>query len=138
MAKFLEIQTNIFNVFGSLAWRIKGIEAYPREFEIVELTSDSSAAIRVSILMEGKGVNLVSVSGVVIIEIYSHTAAGPKIIATTSDTLDAFLVGKQFSITEGIVTQFFSSSLGISRKDAVNPRLSVTLYSINFQHNGVD
>lgn len=138
MGKALEVETNVFSVFGSVAWTDRGIKAYPREFDLIEPAENNGMAIRISILLSGNGVNLISTSGVLLIEIFTPTSAGPKIITTISDTLDEFFVGKSISSAAGIVTQFFQSSIGVSQKDAANPRLSVTLYSVNFNHNGVN
>lgn len=136
MSKFLQVQDDIFSIFGSAEWEAQGIKVYPREFTIIETALHGDCVLRISILQNREGINLKSLEGLLMIEIYTLKSKGPKIIVETADILDAFLVGKTLSTYLGLSTQFFNSTLGLSQEDSVNPRMVSTLYSITFQHNG--
>lgn len=136
MSKFLQVQDDIFSIFGSAEWEAQGLKTYPREFGVIETALFEDRALRLSILMNREGINLISLAGLLMIEIFTLGSRGPKIIVETADTLDNFLVGRTLSTYLGLSTQFFNSTLGLSQQDKINPRMVSTIYSISFTHNG--
>jgi hypothetical protein len=138
MSKYIDLQRDVFSIFGSLEWQGVGIATYPREFSNIDIESSDNKAIRVSILPSGKAVNALSASGVIMIEIITLLSEGPTPIIEIADSLDDFLVRKTINTYTETCTQFFESTLGISQQDSVNPRIGTTLYSIPFQHTGVE
>jgi hypothetical protein len=129
MGKYKNLEQDVFSIFGSEAWLTENIKTYPNNFTA---TDAGTEFLRVSILPSGSGVNLRSVSGVLIIEIYVTAGNGTKRISELADKLDEFLEGKTMN-----KVQCTSSSLSILGKDKDNPSLFRANYSISFNYYGV-
>lgn len=134
MGKYTALEKDIFSVFGSILWKAEKIKTYPANIQATE-TGDSF--IRVSIIPSGIGLNLKSISGVVIIDIFTSAGSGPNSTSLIADKLDSYLVGKSLSTQAGSVTQFQNSSLAPLGTDPDNTTLYRATYTIQFSYFGV-
>jgi hypothetical protein len=126
MGKYAQLETDIFSIFGSAEWIAESINTYPSNFVAVNAGTEF---LKVSIIPSGKGVNLRSVSGLLIVDIYIASGSGIKRISELADKLDNYL--------EGIVSnkvQFGSSSLDILGQDKDNPALYRASYTLSFNY----
>jgi len=130
MGKYESLQTNIFSIFVSSPWVAENIKTYPSNFIA---TNSTNEFIRVSVIPSGSGVNINSVSGILIIDIFTSAGNGPKSIMLIADKLDKYLVGKNFS-TQGKNLCLTSSSLSLSGNDKDNPALYKAAYTIPFNY----
>jgi hypothetical protein len=133
MGKYQTLESDIFSVFASAEWVAESIKTYPSNFLAV---SPGNEFIRISILPSGGGVNLNSVSGVLIAELFIEGGKGTKRFNILADKLDEYLSGKTLS-SGPASTQFLSSSLKVRGKDKDNPALFHASYSIPFNYFGV-
>jgi hypothetical protein len=131
MGKYLEVQEDTFSLFNSPAWKAEGIKTFPTNFVAVNAGNEF---IRVSIVSSGQGINIFSVSGIVIIDIFTAAGNGPKRASFIADRLDLYLVGKSLTTHSGATTQFASSSLSDRGPDKDNPALYRTAYTIPFNY----
>jgi len=134
MGKYTELETDVFSIFSSNKWKSEKILTYPNNFVI---TGNSKEFIRVSIIPSGKGINRLSVSGVLIIDIFTSAGEGTRKVSLIADTLDKYLVGKAIVTATNNNTQFGYSSLSMSGFDGDNPALFRSSYSIPFNFFGV-
>jgi hypothetical protein len=91
----------------------------------------------VTIVPSGNGISENSVSGLLLAEIYSASNAGPKRAAEIADKLDKYLAKRSISTVSGKMTQFLYSNFvpkGVDKDDA---SLVKSLFSIPFNHFGV-
>ena len=133
MGKYVTTEVDIFRIFGSFSWTSENIATYPSNYIP---NSNDQEFIRISIIPSSQGVNLVSVEGIVMVEIFTEANLGDRRSLEIADTLDQFMVGKSFN-ENGINTQLFDSTL----KGASNPEdesRSRQIYSIPFKHFGVN
>lgn len=133
MGKFSSCQSEVFSVFDSVAWKAEDVRTYPENFVVIDKDTEY---IRVSIIASGKGINLKSSSGILIIDIFTSAGAGPSRSAEIADKLDSYLVGKSIKTNSGL-TQFMESNLGAIEPDVANPTLAKTRYHIKFNYFGV-
>jgi len=133
MGKFTDVETDVFSVFASAAWITESISTYPAN-HIIE--NDGNEFIRVSIIPGGEGVNLHSVSGQLIVDIFTSAGEGPSRISAIADIVDSYLSGKTFKAS-GKTSQFHSGALGNAQVDEDNPSLYKAIYSISFNYFGV-
>jgi hypothetical protein len=132
LGKYATLDSDIFSVFASALWKAEKIAVYPANF----VKQDSSTEfVRVSIIPSGNGVNLKSVSGVLIADIFTLAGDGPKKTSSIADRLDAFLCGKTKSANTGKSVQFFSSTLSPSGADKDNRALYRATYTIPFNYS---
>lgn len=127
MGRYNETETGVFSVFSTIEWKALGIKTYPSNY----INVDDSEFIRVSIIPSNKGINKISISGIINIDIFSLSGKGPKRFHIISDLLDAYLVGKSKTTLSGIV-QFKESALDLKGIDKDNPTLYRALYTIPF------
>ena len=134
MGKYTALQDDIFSIFADAAWEAENIQTFP-----TDTIPDNNVGefIRVNIVGDGQGLNLTSISGVVIIDIFVAAGNGPTKANLIADTLDSYLVGKSFRLTPPKNTQFLNSNMVYSGRDPDNPSLSNYSYSIPFKHFGV-
>lgn len=130
MGKFINLQTNVFSIFDSAAWKAENIKTFPSNFTI---TNAENNFIRVSVIPSGNGINIKSVSGIVIIDIFTSANGGPKATMLIADKLDLYLVGKTFR-TQGINLCLANSSLSFSGIDKDNPSLYKAAYTVPFNY----
>lgn len=133
MGKYASLQSDIFSIFNSSAWKAENINTYPSNFVTI---NPGNEFIRVSIIPSGNGINLISVSGVIIIDIFVSAGNGPKAIVSIADKLDSYLVGKTVN-TQGNNTCLANSSLAFVGNDKDNPALYRASYTIPFNYFGV-
>lgn len=135
MGKYLDLEQNIFSVFSSEAWKSEGIKTFPTNYIAVNAGNEF---IKVNILPGDFGINIASLSGVVIIDIFTPVGKGPRRISVIADLLDTYLVGKSFSINAiSTNVQFLGSSLSYTGVDYDNPSLYKAEYTITFNYFGV-
>lgn len=134
MGKYANLQDDIFSVFSSEAWKAESIKTFPVNFTTV---NQGNEFIRVSIVPGGQGLNLNSVSGVLIVDIFTSAGTGPKRSSSIADKLDQYLVGKSLSTVANAVTQFSTSNLDLRSVDRDNPTLFRSIYTIPFHYYGV-
>lgn len=135
MGKYAALEQDIFSVFGDSAWGSQEIETYPSNFAA---KAAGEEFIRVSIVPSGVGVNISSVSGVLMIDVFISAGNGPARASFIADKLDQFLVGKLLSSGSGKATQFFGSALSHYGLDRDNPALHRSSYTIPFSYYGAN
>ena len=134
MGKYTKLQDDIFSIFSDAAWVAEDLKTYPTDFVANDSTSEF---IRVNIIASGDGINLSSISGILMIEIYVSAGRGPSRANFIADRLDVYLVGKSFDNAAPSSTQFMNSSMSYVGRDADNQALSRYHYSIPFNYFGV-
>lgn len=133
MGKYLNIQNDVYSVFATKLWQAENIKTFP-----VGIQADSSEYIRINILSNGLGINRVSVSGMLMIDIFIEAGTGPKRAYLIADRLDAYLESKTMKTAQNGSTQFESSNLvnlGVDKDDKSLYRYS---YSLPFHYHGVN
>jgi hypothetical protein len=135
MGKYTDLSANIFSVFGSPEWSLEKIKTFPSDFTGKDAGTEY---LRVTIIPSGHQAanTLTSVSGILMVEIFTAAGFGPNRALTIADKLDTYLAGKVFRLGEG-QTQFASSTLAGGALDKANSSLYRDLYSIPFNHFGV-
>jgi hypothetical protein len=136
MGKFTQVTNDVFSIFGTSKWLAENIKTFPVNFTITNVPNNEY--IRVAVLSSGRQAAnpLKSISGQVLIEIFTSAGYGPDRSNLIADKLDNYLVGKAFKSESGL-TQFKESSLGMEAVDSANSSLSRVLYSISFNYFGV-
>jgi hypothetical protein len=134
MDRYSNISNSIFPVFGTEAWKAEKIRTFAANHIGV---NTSSEYIRVSVIPNGSGSNLKSMSGVLMIDIFTKAGMGPNRFFSIADKLDSYLVGQGKRPSEGKFVQFFSSSLQPNGLDKDDPTLFRTTYSIPFNYTEV-
>ena len=135
MGKYEATEINVFSVFDSAEWKAEAIKTYPTNFIAV---NPGNEYIRVSIIPSGKGVNLVSLSGVIIVDIFTSAGNGPRRTSTIADKLDQYLVGKSLETVSGATLQLKNSTLALVGVDPDNTSLYRSTYTIPFNLFGVN
>ncbi len=132
MGKFETLESAVYSIFSSVAWTAENIKVYPSNY--VPSGSGKEFLI-VHVIPSGAADRLNSVSGIIIIDIFTASGSGPKQASILSDKLDKYLLGK--SIKSGKTTTFCSSSsLVHNGADKDNPALFRSIYTINFNFYG--
>lgn len=131
MGKYLNLQDDIFSIFNSNTWKAENIKTFPANFVAV---SQGNEFIRVSIISSKSGININSVSGVLIIDIFTSAGNGPKQPSFIADKLDQYLAGKSVTTQANAVTQLMESTLDFRGVDKNNPALFRSLYTIPFNY----
>lgn len=128
MGKYALAQTNVFSIFSSTAWKAEGVKAYPRAY-----VGDKAGApyVLVTIVPSGTPLNASSLSGVLLIEIFTAWEDGPDPSTKIADKLD-----KHFQRKTVGTTQFFNSSCDQLLQDRDNPVLGRAVYTLPFSHYG--
>ena len=134
MGKFTDSEGDIFSVFGSSAWKGEGIETQPSNYTSPEAWTEY---IRVNILCNGTGPNKVSVSGILIVDIFTPAGQGPSRATLIADKLEDYLSCKSLQTAGQGVTQFQSGSLSPIGTDKDNQTLFRSSYTIPFTYFGV-
>lgn len=134
MGKYTTLQNDVFSVFSLSEWEAENVRTFPSDFVAVNAGTEY---IRVNVIPNGAGINNESTAGILVIDIFVAAGSGPSRTNVIADKLDAYLQGKSLSTTEGILTQFFSSSLAAIGKDKENPALYRSSYTIPFKSFGV-
>lgn len=137
MNKYAEMVGAVHSVFDSESWKAEGVTTVPSNFPLPSVPSRSPIAsyVRVSIVPGSAGINLVSASGQIIIDIFTPAGGGPLPAARIADKLDKYLVGKKFSTSSGTV-QCFDSSYNEMGLDTANTSLARAKYAISMSFFG--
>jgi hypothetical protein len=131
MGKYSNVQDDIFSIFNSTSWKAENIKTFPNNFVAV---TPGNEFIRVSVISRNVGINIESVSGILMIDIFTSAGNGPKRANLIADKLDQYLVGKSVSTTSGNATQFMNSTLDFRGLDSSDPSLSRSNYSVSFNY----
>jgi len=134
MGKFLDIETDVFSLFATRAWLSESIATYPSNY-ISDASGDEF--IRVSIIPGSVGVDINSVSGQLIIDIFISAGEGPSRASFIADKLETYLRGKTFRDSGFGTTQFEAGALSGGQVDPDNSTLYMLTYSISFNYFGV-
>jgi hypothetical protein len=134
MGKYSDLESDIFSIFATNSWRNQNIKTVPENYSADNMGKEY---IRVSIVPGGAGINVNSVSGVLIVDIFIAAGQGPKRTGLIADKLDEYLVGKYLQTSSGGTTQLFGSTLSKGANDADNPTLYRSNYTIPFNYSGV-
>lgn len=128
MNKYANLNTAIYEIFGSAGWKALQIPTYPANYN----STVGDFYIRVSIIPANAGINIKSISGILNIDIFISEGQGPQMINTISDKLDAYLVGASKTVDSQATVQFENSSMRPIGLDKDNPTLYRALYTIPF------
>jgi hypothetical protein len=131
MGKYSDLQDAIFSVFGSESWRAENIKTVPCNFASKSIEGEF---IRVNILPNTFGINKTSISGVMVIDIFTSAGEGPQRSSLIADKLDDFFTNRIL----GIRLQLGKSALDFVGVDSDNPTLFRAKYTITFNFFGVD
>ncbi len=134
MGKYTELTSGIFKFFSGLTWGLENIPTYPQD---VAIKDNHEKFIRVSIIPAGNGVNLQSVSGICIIDIYTALTSGPLEAMGIADLLDEYLCGKERIMDNGRLQFPSETTLTPRGQDKTNPSLVRHSYTIPFNYFGV-
>jgi len=130
MGKYATLETDVYSIFGSDSWRAEKILARPSNFMAI---SKADTFIRVSVIPGNAGINVNSISGLLLIEIFIPAGKGNKMAFEIADTLDDHLVGRSVKTGQG-TTQFQNSTCTPSGNDKVDQALFMYEYSIPFSY----
>lgn len=131
--KYANLEKEVFRIFGSSSWKNENILTVPSNYQ----SNASQEFIRINIIPNGSGLNLESLKGLLIIDIFVVAGKGPSRISVIADKLDLYLVGKSFIAQSGANLQFGNSSLSFEGLDKDSPTLYRAGYSIAFNLFGV-
>jgi hypothetical protein len=134
MGKYADCEKDLFSIFGSSDWKAENIKTFPANF--VARNADGGY-IRVTIVPRSTGLNLLSVSGVIIIDIFTPVGDGPGRATFIADKLDHHLAGKTVKTASGGVTQLLGSTMQGVGVDEDNKALYRSDYTIPFNYFGV-
>jgi hypothetical protein len=135
MGKYTALNQAIYSVFGSTEWKAENLKTVPSDFTGKSVGTEY---LRVTILSSGKqqANPLKSVSGILMVEIFTPAGKGPTRANLIADKLDTYLAGQTIQPPLGGSIQFGSSNLSDRGLDKANPSLTMTLYSITFNYFG--
>jgi hypothetical protein len=133
MGKYTKVERSVFSIFGQNSWKNESINTWPADF-----VPDTAGAeyVRVNIISNGAGLNKTSVSGILIIDIFTAAGSGPTRQNFIADKLDGYLENKSIPTLAG-VTQLQNSALRPLGLDKANTNLSRASYEIPFHFYGV-
>lgn len=133
MGKYEIITRDILSVFGSTTWNNEGIKAFPSNYIG---TNAGDKYVRVHVLPSGAGLTRSSVSGQVLIDIFTPAGKGPLDAALIADRLDAYLVGRSKRLSKGTIQFGQASSMSHNGTDKANAALHNSSYAISFNYFG--
>lgn len=133
MGKYEALENGVFSIFGNAAWKAENIKTQPSNYLSMGVKTEF---IRVSVIPSGKGLNLGSASGVIIIDIFTPAGKGPRRSSFIADKLDMYLVGTSVTTAAGTV-QCGISTMNPRGVDSDNQGLHWAQYTIPFNFFGV-
>jgi len=134
MGKYESLHRDILSVFGTAAWNAESIKTFPSNYIGVDA---GDKYIRVHVLPNGSGLNRSSVSGQVLIDIFTSAGKGTLDASLIADRLDAYLVGRSKKLTSGTIQFAEASSMTHLGADKVNNALHASKYAVSFNYFGV-
>lgn len=135
MTLYETISRSILAIFGSNTWQSSGITAVPENFVLNDETI--MEFVRLHVIASGAGPNIVSKSGMLMVDIFTPAGAGPSRAFTIAGILDTLLANKSFGTGPGSSIQFRQSAFSSLGRDAENSALQRSSYSIPFTYTGV-
>lgn len=132
--KYMRLQNDIFSIFASVQWKANGVATYPSN---VVASPVDSEFVRITVVPSGHSLNGKSVSGILLVEIFTKSGKGPTRAVEISDMLDDFLCRKTLSSVSGTATQLYDSSMVPNGPDKDNPTLVKNTFSVPFSYFGV-
>jgi len=133
MVKYLDLENDVFSIFATQAWKAEKIQTFPNNFVI---TKNTSEFIRINIIPSGRSINVSSVSGIIIVDIFTLAGSGTRSAILIADKLDQYLKAKTIRTALKNNTQFMGSSLTFNGTDPDNPSLFRSTYTIPFNFYG--
>lgn len=134
MTLYEKISRSILAIFGGTEWTSNGVKTVPENFVLNDDALDEF--VRLHVIVSGYGPNIVSKSGMLMVDIFTPAGTGPSRAFVIAGLLDSVLASKSFA-SNGISTQFKQSSAALLGRDSANPALHQTQYSIPFVSSGV-
>lgn len=134
MGKYINLQKAIYSFFSGLTWGLEEIPSYPQD---VAITETHEKYVRISIIPGGDGINLKSVSGICIIDIYTSADLGITGPLSIADKLDEYLVGGEKYLNDSRLQFPKNSTMVPKGRDKENPNLIRHSYTIPFVYFGV-
>jgi hypothetical protein len=133
MGKYARVDSDIFSIFNSAAWKAESVPTFPSNFNGTVVGNEY---IRLSVIHGGNAINKLSSTGMLNIEIFIPAGGGPIRASAIADALDGLLQEKSCAVGSA-VTQFDRSNLTQLGRDPETPSLYRFLYTIPFKHFGV-
>ena len=130
MGKYINVQDQVFSIFNSPEWKAERIKTIPVNFLNIKSLGEY---IRISIIPSGDSININSVSGVIIADLFTKSGNGPKQSFIIADKLDTYLKGVSLTADSHRV-QFQGSSLVLLGQDSDDPTLFRATYTIPFSY----
>ena len=129
MGKYTDSSLLIFKQFSSQQWKSYNVTAVPSDFTPPQGTLEY---VRLSVLHNENGLNVMSTSGIIQIDIFTENGKGPARAFEIADMLDNFFsyVAVQRRLQTGV------SALTPLGRDVSNPALQRHLYSTSFNYFG--
>ena len=90
MGKYSNLLSDVNSIFAATAWTNENIKTFPDNFIKMDAGTEF---IKLSVIPSGLGINVRSISGVLIIDIYTPSGNGPKRSLAIADKLDTYLAG---------------------------------------------
>jgi hypothetical protein len=129
MSKFSSLEKGIYTVFGNKSWTDLEIPTIPSNF----IYEKEGEFVRINIIPSDSSVNLASLGGMLIIDIFTEVNLGTRRAVELADLLDEFLFSKNVLYSETENIQFFNSNLVHNSVDPDDPSLFRSTYTIQFQ-----
>ena len=140
MGKYSALTTDLYSIFASQKWKDENIKAYPAEFVhsggVVECLRFN--AISQSRLEHNRNLNIQSLTGLLIVEIFIPAGLGSSRADAIADILDKHFAGRTIQNSVSGNTQLLSSTLAPRGLDKVNKALQLYQYSLPFNYYGVN
>ena len=134
MGKYLNLEQDVFQIIEQKLKTEQDLKVYPSNYLAL---NSGNKFLRCSIIPSGKGINLNSVSGLLIIDIFTPVGVGPRDATLIADILDQELAGKSINSVNNNVTQFMGSTFVHVGVDSANPSLFRSNYTVPFNFFGV-
>lgn len=129
MGKFTRLLQDVLSIFGTTEWIAENIKVVPQNFVG---NTDATEYIRVSVVSGGVGINALSTSGLIMIDIFTPQGMGPARSSVIADKLDAYLLGKSFG-NSGATTQVLKTS-NLKVVGSKESLLCHSIYQVQFNH----
>ena len=134
MGKYKNLQDDVFSVFASAEWKAESLKVIPTNAINI---GESREFLRADILASSTGINSKSVSGLLIVDIFTSAGNGPNRASLIADKLDSYLANQSIKTNGNNVTQFLGSTMTPRGRDPADKTLHKSVYSIPFNYFGV-
>lgn len=133
MGKYEELYRDVLSIFGTTNWVAEGVKTVPSNYTGVDSLENY---IRVHLIPSGLGINRRSVTGVLLIDIFTTAGGGPIDAAVIADKLDKYLISRSKRLTKGTIQFLENSSMSSGGKDKDNTALFRSAYTLSFNYFG--